>query len=304
MSVLFPDNETRTDVVEIDGLPVNPDVAFSNKKGVYKKGIEKRQRKFLAKVSFLKPFLEPGETILIATTGCSPMSIVEQFLTGYMVFYLKQSMFVFTDRRIFHIPTASGYKYRYSLAQIRYEDCAGVSQGGHVLKVRYNTGKREQFFRIPARERGKIKSMAGSFLLGESRGERRFLCPRCATELVSKHYECPGCTLAFKTRKEATKLSWIFPGGGYFYARLHLMGVLDAVTETFLIGLIIFGIAGMVGGEETAAGLIYVGFLLVAEKLMTVFHSTHFIDEFLVKEISDVGKVSPVGMAHNKGLAD
>jgi hypothetical protein len=43
----------------LSGLPVDRDILFSNHKGVYKKGIEKRQTKFIEKISFIKstPYL-------------------------------------------------------------------------------------------------------------------------------------------------------------------------------------------------------------------------------------------------------
>jgi len=37
------------------GLPVERDILFSNHKGIYKKGIEKQQTKFIEKISFIKP---------------------------------------------------------------------------------------------------------------------------------------------------------------------------------------------------------------------------------------------------------
>ena len=63
-----------SDCEEILGLCVNTRIAFSNHKGVYKKGIEKRQRKHLENIGYIKPFLDDGEQILLVTNGCSPMS--------------------------------------------------------------------------------------------------------------------------------------------------------------------------------------------------------------------------------------
>ncbi len=105
------------------GLPVDRDFLFSNHKDIYKKGTEKRQTKLFEKISFIKPFLKEDEKIILVTTGCSPISILEQLLTGWIVFYLKRSLFVFTNKRIFHIPTKFNYSYRNSIAQIIYADC-------------------------------------------------------------------------------------------------------------------------------------------------------------------------------------
>ena len=42
----------------IFGLPIDREILFSNHKDVYKKRVEKRQRKLIVKTSFLKPFEE------------------------------------------------------------------------------------------------------------------------------------------------------------------------------------------------------------------------------------------------------
>ncbi len=98
------------------GLAIDPDILFSNRKGVRKKGIEKRQKKLLAKVTFLKSFLEQDEKIIQVTTGCSPVSLLELFLTGWVVYYLKRSLFVFTNKRTFQVLTKPNFSYRQSIA--------------------------------------------------------------------------------------------------------------------------------------------------------------------------------------------
>ncbi len=54
---------------QIFGLPVERKVLFSNHKDVYKKRIEKRQRKLFVKIGPLKPFFRKNEHILLVTTG-------------------------------------------------------------------------------------------------------------------------------------------------------------------------------------------------------------------------------------------
>ena len=61
---------------QIFGLPVDRKTLFSNHKNVYKKKIERRQRKLIIKLSFLKTFLKPGEKILQITSGYSPLGSV------------------------------------------------------------------------------------------------------------------------------------------------------------------------------------------------------------------------------------
>ena len=108
---------------QIFGLPVNREILFANHNDVYKKRIEKRQRKLIVKVSFLKSFLKKGEQILLITTGYSPLNSVSQYLTGFVFVYLKRSLIVFTNHRILHIPTRADFKFKDSIAQVAYADC-------------------------------------------------------------------------------------------------------------------------------------------------------------------------------------
>ena len=127
----------------INGLAVSSEIMFSNHKNVYKKSIEKRQTKLLNELSFIAPFLVEDEQILLVTTGCSPVSLFEQMMTGWIVFYLKRSLFVFTNMRIFHIPTKTNYSYRDSITQILYDDCLKIDRKGSTLVVKFKSGKKQ-----------------------------------------------------------------------------------------------------------------------------------------------------------------
>jgi hypothetical protein len=97
-------------------LPVDRNILFSDHNGKFKRGLEKRQTKLVEKLAFLTPFLKDDEKILLITTGCSPMSVLEQVVTGWLVYYLKRSLIVFTNMRIFHIPAKADFSYRNSIA--------------------------------------------------------------------------------------------------------------------------------------------------------------------------------------------
>jgi hypothetical protein len=79
-------------------LPLVREIIFTNHKNAYSKRIEKRQKKLLKKIPLLKNFLREDEKILLVTTGCSPASLLEQMLTGWIFIYLKRALFVFTDK--------------------------------------------------------------------------------------------------------------------------------------------------------------------------------------------------------------
>ena len=140
---------------KVFGLPVDLAVIFSNYKNAYKKRIEKRQRWFIVRLSFLKPFLELDEKILQVTTGHSPTTIFEKMGVGWVFVYLKRSLLVFTDRRIFHVPTTPAYRYRNSVAQIPYRLCRSISMKGRNLILVYKASGGDGNVFQPCRKRKK-----------------------------------------------------------------------------------------------------------------------------------------------------
>jgi hypothetical protein len=275
---------------DLFNLPVNTDVMFTNHKNIYKQSIEKRQRKLLQKISFIRPFLHEGETILCITTGCSPAPLIEQFLTGWIVFYLKRSLFIFTNERAFHIPTKNDFSYRNSIAQILYADCQSIAVKGRNLVAEYKSGKKEKFLYIPKSESKKIKNLLQQTPL-EGRTsptlERTHLCPRCTNTLIKDRYICPTCTLEFKNKEQTRRISIIYPGGGYFYTGHPFLGVGDALTETYLTLLVIAAsIAAISGIAGSISTLVFFVVILALEKIMTVYHSNHFIKEYIPKDRS------------------
>ena len=269
-------------------LPFDREILFSNHKGNYKKRIEKRQTKLLKNVVFLKNFLKEDEKILLITTGCSPTSILEQLLTGWIFIYLKRSLFIFTNKRLFHIPTKRNYSYRYSIAHILYPDCDSIQLKGNRLVVGYKNGKKEKFLYIARKEKKKIKALIPTISFEGTPSEiqkRIHLCPRCTKELEEEKYICPHCFLEFKEKDKAKKISLIYPGGGYFYTRHPFLGVSDAIVETILLVLVIVSLIDAIKGVEGSGYELFpFAILLVIEKLISVYHSNHFIKEYIPKE--------------------
>ena len=276
---------------QIFGLPVDRKILFSNHKNVYKKKIEKRQRKLIVKLSFLKTFLKQDEQILQITSGYSPLGSLAQYVTGFVFVYLKRSLFVFTNKRILHIPTTPGYQYRGSIAQIPYAGCRSVALKGGTLVVEYGKyGNIETFKGFSVAERKKIRNLLKKIPLSgtdSSLAERSHLCPRCAHQLARGNYVCPNCRLKFKSKLAARIISIIFPGGGYFFSRHYLIGILNALLELLLIAYFIY-IAYFLnqavnGTPESTLYLVTLGALYLIMKSISVIHSNHFIDEYLPK---------------------
>jgi hypothetical protein len=267
-------------------FPADTDILFSNHKNIHKPRIEKRQRKLLQKITFLPAFLQEGEKVLQVTTGCSPVSFVEQYLTGaLLVLIIRRSLFVFTDRRIFHIPTKSNFSYRGSIAQILYADCQKMYIRGRTLVAEYKNGTKEKFYYIAGREKAKVKALLKSVSLDGQQSpaqHRTHLCPRCTNPLVENNFTCPACRLHFKSKARARKLSIIYPGGGYFYSGHHYFGIADALVETYLLLLLLFSLIGAIAGAP--GGLfasVFLAGILTIEKLITIYHANRYVAEYI-----------------------
>ncbi|MEJ2102100.1 MAG: hypothetical protein P8X68_19330 [Desulfobacterales bacterium] len=274
---------------QIFGLPVDRESLFSNHKKVYKKRIEKRQRKLIIKLPFLKPFLKKGEKILLVSTGYSPLTSLAQYVTGFLFVYLKRSLFVFTNYRIFHIPTTTNYNYKQSIAQIAYAGCQSIALKGGTLVVQYaKFGKLEKFRAIGLSERKKIRALLRSKPPSGTNtqlAERLYLCPQCTHPLSAGKYICPSCRLKFKNKIAAYILAVLLPGGGYFYTRHLFIGLLDVVVEIFLllyIGLAVQNVQNNI--EGSLIHLVLRCAIFLAIKIISVIHSVHFVQEFIPRK--------------------
>ena len=278
---------------ELYGLPVDTSVLFSDHKGIYKRRVEIQQRKLLVKLSQIAPFLGRSEKILFIFTGCSPTSAVEQMLTGTFLQPLKRSLFVFTDRRILHIPTATNRSYRNSIAQIMFTDCRQLRIRGSTLIAKYKSGRTEKFRCIGSKGKKKVRLLLKNTSL-EGRAtlllERTPLCPRCTNTLIKNYYECPNCSLKFKKKLWATLLSIILPGGGYFYTRHPFLGLLDAFMEILFASLLtllstaFFLLTSPDDQWRLGHAIIVCSTILVLEKLSTIMFSCKSVEEFIPKQ--------------------
>jgi hypothetical protein len=274
---------------QIFGLPVDRETLFSNHKKIYKKRIENRQRNFIVKLPFLKPFLKTGEKILLVSTGYSPIASLAQYVTGFLFVYLKRSLFVFTNHRIFHVPTTPNYKFKQSLSQIYYAGCQSLELKGGTLVVQYaKSGKIEKFKAMALSERKKIRALLKQKPFSGTKsqvGERFHLCPQCTRLLTAAKYVCESCGLKFKNKIVAYILAILFPGGGYFYTRNYLIGLLNAIVEIFLLAYIAVILQDVLNGVEGNIGkMLVLGAIFAAVKIISVIHSTHFVNEFIPRK--------------------
>ncbi len=271
---------------KVFGLLVDREFMFSNHKEKYKPRVEKRQRKLITQISFIRPFLEPDETILLVTTAHSPPTVLEKLGIGWLFLYLKRSLLIFTDRRIFHVPTTSSYRYRNSICQIPYASCESIQMKRGSLVVEYKDGKEtEKFPRLSGREKKKIRALLKIISLeGPQRGVSRrvHLCPQCAETLYSSISSCGACGLKFRTGTAATWLAILLPGGGYFYLRRPFLGVVTALLEISAVVLIVIFAGSLRDGVSATLLWLGLGILMLALiKPFAVVHARVIAGEFV-----------------------
>jgi hypothetical protein len=159
---------------------------------------------------------------------------------------------------------------------------------GLTLIVRYKNGRKEKYHHIAVREEKRLKVLIKSISLEGTAGPaqgRIHLCPRCTKELDEARFVCENCGLEFKEKARARRLSILYPGGGYFYARHPFLGLADVAIEMILVVMFILSLIGDLKGIKYGElGLYLFPFALLFEKALTVYHSNNLIKEFIPKE--------------------
>jgi hypothetical protein len=238
------------------GVLVREDTAFSNYKGVEKKGIRKRAEQALEKLEEpLRKFLEPDEAVLYIARGQIMPSGVEQFLLGWHAHYLAPGFLVLTNRRLLHLLMTRKGTWRRCLRSARWGDLEGAKVKGLLgakLNLKYRDGKKEVYWGMRREDSNKIRVLLEA-LLPQAAGETSpalsmaSLCPQCRAALLPGVYECPGCHLAFKDEKTALRRSLLIPGGGFFYTGYPTLGVLHSLVEVIVLVAMVFWILVALG---------------------------------------------------------
>ncbi len=297
--LVTPPEETSSSPVlreKVFGLPVDREILYTDHRNAYQADIEKRQRKWIVKLSFLKPFLLSGERILRIAPARSPIRWYEQLCTGGLFLGLEKAFLVFTSYRILHIPTDSGYTYRQCIAQVRYRDIRSIGLRRGSLIIAYKNGRTERFGGVAFRERKKIRQLLPALPLMKQVLQpvgRRHLCPRCTTVLSERTMRCRRCELVFKSKRMAGVMALLFPGGAYFYARLFYPGAVFFTLEALLLGTIVAVQASLIpsGAEQPflLGGLVLIW---AGIKAAGWLHVGHFLKQYIPRK-SRLGQWSP-----------
>jgi hypothetical protein len=290
-------------LVTRDGLRVREDVLYTNAKGEDHEGSRKRAETALLKVKDILPgVFEPNEAILYIFKCQAPLSPFEQFMLGWQAYFLTATTLVFTNLRLIHFSVDSRGNWTQTLKTARWGDISEAKIKGwlnRMLRLKYANGKKENYWRIQARDGKKVKDILAA-VMPASRGEgtaaqgMTSLCPDCRALLTPGVYRCNQCGLAFRDEKTLLKWTLLVPGGGYLYARIWFLGVLGFVFEgafllvTLLLVLTAAGIlpagTNQTGRPESEANLwITTAFFLlfvVLQKLLEFHHSRRVIRSF------------------------
>jgi hypothetical protein len=273
----------------IFGIPVDPEVLFTDAGNVYRARIEKRQRQLIIKLSFVRSFLQPGEKVLLVTTAYSPLRLVDQFLTAGLFLELERSILVFTNARILHVPVGRHGRYRQSIAQIRYGDIRRIRLQRGALVITYKKGSIEKFKVVAFTERRKIKQLLPALPLTckvLSPSIRTQLCPQCARPLPKTVASCAHCGQAFKQKSRALLATLCTPGGGYRYLGHRRPFVCFSLAEATLVLLVAMTLHAH-GTAAVASAAFWLSLTAMALlRGLAWRHGAHFLREFVPSRIA------------------
>lgn len=269
-------------------VPVDCDTLFSNHKNSYKKKIEKKQRKLLVKIPIIRPFLKNDETVLFICKGHSSISLFDQVFMGWLLLFFKRSLFVFTNKRMFLIPTSIDYSYRGSIARTDFSRCKSLFLKYNSLYAEcMSCHQKDRYTGFKSSDRKKIKAILETLTFNDASDRsphQAHLCPQCTAPLEPNHYTCNKCGLEFKNETMARVFSLLLPGGGYFYTRKRFLGIVNGFIELLLLGGMGFGVYSLVEGDKK--GWVYLLACMVPffiKKIIAMSLSTGFINEFIPK---------------------
>ena len=251
----------------VDGVQLWEDVLFTNHKGEPDEGRRKRASEALSSLREILPsLLEKDETVLYVVKTCqAPMGSLEQFVLGWNAYRVSATRLVFTNLRLLHFGMASDKKWKRTVKAVRWGDITEAKVKGWLnrkLQLRYANGTKESYWRLQRKDSLKIKAVLDA-VIPQSRGQAtpaqgfQSICPDCRAMLTAGKYECASCGLRFKDEKTLLKRTLLIPGGGYMYASMTLLGIVDFFTEGIFTVATIFSILmaiGIVAPDRDADG--------------------------------------------------
>ena len=239
------------------GFPLREDVAFTDATGTDAETQATRARTALHRLQdLLRKVLEPDEVVLYFSRGQLMPGRPERYLLGVPYRILTRAGLVLTNQRLIHLTLKRDGKWNRKLRSVRWSAVKEFRLAGGWLRgklhLTYRNGSSESYWHIPKAAADKITVLMEA-LIRTSRGEALrepgmvSFCPQCFAELTPGLYACSKCGLKFKNEKGAVLHGLTIPGGAYFYAELHLLGIAHAFVDVSVLASAIAAILVALG---------------------------------------------------------
>jgi hypothetical protein len=237
-----------TDRVNL-GAILTPD-----KKGRFKT----RKNKFKVKVLMavaekIGKVLSDGETVYRVAKGTAYYPLELFIGNGYLTMLYNHYAILATNKRLIFININHRMKRAtHYLLQLPYEDIRRVKKGlllNHLILYRHK-GKRRIFTAVKRYLLKEIipfiqEAIGAMDTAPVTVASPEKLCPGCYVPLDNRLSDCPACSAAFKTPKQALVKSLILPGWGDFYLGHRALGALEllgsVIVWVMVVSLILTG---------------------------------------------------------------
>lgn len=251
-----------------------------------------RQKRLIHRFApLLRPLLRRSERVLFGTHASRKSSLTDVLTRGLVLAgRSKACVVIFTTERMFLVPTGSDHLPGDAISHAEYGTIARMDVSGVLsrkLRLAYRDGSSEtirlDYDEVADAVRDALPDLVSSAPPSDE-GTRRFLCPGCRASIARGEYDCRGCAMQFKSRREAIRQSLLIPGGGYFYTGEYFYGVIDAVVESLLL---IYLFALMVDAARNGLTLGDFGaitgmaILIAIEKWVSIQHALAKVENYM-----------------------
>ena len=274
---------------ENEAEPYNFAMLFKGQ-GFFARLRAKRRFKLLKAIDDkLRRVLQPGEKVYFLTQG-STVSLGEQFIVGWIAFYLNKRALAFTSNRIVLLQIGSRNRPGVLVSQMPYGAIASIrSLWMGLCRVKLVNREVYKFQYVPKADR----KFLTKFLTGVVQGTNapfqkamgiEHLCPHCFAVVPGFPPTCPSCNGALKSPLKAGLLSFLFPGIGDWYLGHRAFALFEMLCASLLwLALVVVPLTRPAlvpyGPQDKHYGLIAGLILLVA----------HAIDGLLTRHFARKG---------------
>jgi len=224
---------------DVETVPYNYAMLFKADGFFARRRAQKRFKLLQAIDEKLRPMLQSNEKVYFLTPGTT-VNLSEQFIIGWLAYYLNMHALVFTSNRVLLIQIDGSRRPRELVSQMPYGVIASVrSTWNGLCRVKLVNKQIYKFQHVPAADR----KFLSKFLTGVVQGSTapfqgslgiEHLCPHCFAVVPGFPQVCPSCHGTFKSGLKAGLLSFLFPGSGDWYLGHRGFALMEIVCTSFL----------------------------------------------------------------------